>query len=153
MPIDVHAHYVPPQLIDAVASRGKDIGVRLVRSDGSAHPHRRAVGVFTSRPAAGAFARPRTNAPAFRQNDLVARSVLANRATPADDTRHVLDNVAWHALTGTQEAFAEGSGTARRYRREVSVFHALVDDEATSWKDLQELVHPDGTAIVFRALP
>jgi aminocarboxymuconate-semialdehyde decarboxylase len=35
MPIDVHAHYVPPQLIEAVASRGKDIGVRLVRSDGA----------------------------------------------------------------------------------------------------------------------
>ena len=27
MPIDVHAHYVPPQLIDAVAGRGKEIGV------------------------------------------------------------------------------------------------------------------------------
>jgi aminocarboxymuconate-semialdehyde decarboxylase len=36
MPIDIHAHYVPPQLIDAVAARGKDIGVRLVRSDGAA---------------------------------------------------------------------------------------------------------------------
>ena len=35
MPIDTHAHYVPPQLIDAVAARGKDIGVRLVRSDGA----------------------------------------------------------------------------------------------------------------------
>jgi aminocarboxymuconate-semialdehyde decarboxylase len=35
MPIDVHAHYVPPQLIDAVAVRGKDIGVRLVLSDGA----------------------------------------------------------------------------------------------------------------------
>jgi aminocarboxymuconate-semialdehyde decarboxylase len=32
MPIDVHAHYVPPQLIDAVAARGSGIGVRLVRS-------------------------------------------------------------------------------------------------------------------------
>ena len=30
MPIDIHAHYVPPQLIDAVAARGKDIGVRLL---------------------------------------------------------------------------------------------------------------------------
>ena len=29
MPIDVHAHYVPPQLIEAVAARGKEIGVRL----------------------------------------------------------------------------------------------------------------------------
>ena len=30
MPIDVHAHYVPPQLVDAVAARGKEMGVRLV---------------------------------------------------------------------------------------------------------------------------
>jgi aminocarboxymuconate-semialdehyde decarboxylase len=35
MPIDIHAHYVPPQLIDAIAARGKDIGVRLVPSDGA----------------------------------------------------------------------------------------------------------------------
>ena len=35
MPIDIHAHYVPPQLIDAVAARGKDIGVRLVPSGGA----------------------------------------------------------------------------------------------------------------------
>ena len=37
MPIDVHAHYVPPQLIDAIAVRGKDISVRLLRS-GDAPP-------------------------------------------------------------------------------------------------------------------
>ena len=37
MPIDIHAHYVPPQLIDAVAARGKDIGVQLVQS-GEATP-------------------------------------------------------------------------------------------------------------------
>src|SRR3954462_9493555 len=35
MPIDVHAHYVPPQLIDAIAARGKDIGVQLVQSGGA----------------------------------------------------------------------------------------------------------------------
>ena len=35
MPIDVHAHYVPPQLIDAAATRGKEIGVRLVPSAGA----------------------------------------------------------------------------------------------------------------------
>ena len=35
MPIDIHAHYVPPQLIDAVATRGKDVGVRLVPSVGA----------------------------------------------------------------------------------------------------------------------
>jgi aminocarboxymuconate-semialdehyde decarboxylase len=32
VPIDVHAHYVPPQLIDAVAATGQEIGVRLVQS-------------------------------------------------------------------------------------------------------------------------
>jgi len=37
MPIDVHAHYVPPQLLAAVAARGKDIGVALARS-GDAPP-------------------------------------------------------------------------------------------------------------------
>lgn len=37
MPIDVHAHYVPPQLIDAVLARGKEIGVRLVKA-GDAPP-------------------------------------------------------------------------------------------------------------------
>ncbi len=35
MPIDIHAHYVPPQLIAAIDARGKDIGVRLARSDGA----------------------------------------------------------------------------------------------------------------------
>src|SRR5215475_940412 len=37
MPIDVHAHYVPPQLIDAITARGRDIGVQLTRS-GDAPP-------------------------------------------------------------------------------------------------------------------
>ena len=37
VPIDIHAHYVPPQLIEAIAARGQDIGVRLARS-GDAPP-------------------------------------------------------------------------------------------------------------------
>lgn len=32
MPIDVHAHYIPPQLISAAAARGADIGVTLLPS-------------------------------------------------------------------------------------------------------------------------
>jgi aminocarboxymuconate-semialdehyde decarboxylase len=36
MPIDIHAHYVPPQLIDAITARGKDIGIQLVRSGDAA---------------------------------------------------------------------------------------------------------------------
>jgi hypothetical protein len=57
---------------------GSDL--RVVRADGSRHRTLHAVGAFTSRPAAGAFARPNTNAPAFRQNDAVARSVLQGLA-------------------------------------------------------------------------
>jgi aminocarboxymuconate-semialdehyde decarboxylase len=33
VPIDSHAHYVPPQLIAAIAARGAEIGVRLVPAD------------------------------------------------------------------------------------------------------------------------
>jgi hypothetical protein len=55
--------------------------MRILRADGGADQARRALGTFTSRPAAGAFARPRTNAPSFRQNDLVARSILSALAS------------------------------------------------------------------------
>jgi hypothetical protein len=51
-------------------------GLHLVDGQRRAHPRRLAVGVHTSRPAAGAFARPGTNAPSFRQNDEVARHAL-----------------------------------------------------------------------------
>ena len=55
-------------------SVGPDL--RLVDAAGAAHPRRFALGIHTSRPAAGTFARPRTNALPFRQNDAVARTVL-----------------------------------------------------------------------------
>jgi aminocarboxymuconate-semialdehyde decarboxylase len=38
MPIDVHAHYIPPQLIEAVAEWGADIGVKLLRSNDGSPP-------------------------------------------------------------------------------------------------------------------
>jgi aminocarboxymuconate-semialdehyde decarboxylase len=34
LPIDIHAHYIPPQLVAAVKARGSDIGVRFVPADG-----------------------------------------------------------------------------------------------------------------------
>lgn len=64
-----------------VVVTGDDL--RLAGADGTGHPRRHALGVFTNRPAAGAFARPRTNAPAFRQNDAVARSLLTTLAAVA----------------------------------------------------------------------
>jgi hypothetical protein len=64
-----------------VVVTGADL--RRAGAAGAGHPRRHALGVFTNRPAAGAFARPRTNAPAFRQNDVVARSVLRTLAAVA----------------------------------------------------------------------
>jgi len=37
MPIDVHAHYVPPNILEAVEQRAKEFGVTMVR-----HPPSRA---------------------------------------------------------------------------------------------------------------
>ena len=50
--------------------------LHLVDAAGRSHARRFALGIHTSRPASGTFARPRTNALPFRQNDAVARSVL-----------------------------------------------------------------------------
>ena len=61
--------------------------LRVVDGAGVAHPRRHALGAFTSRPAAGAFSRPRTNAPAFRQNDAVARVVLGELAAASAAAR------------------------------------------------------------------
>ncbi|MEU6659167.1 FAD/NAD(P)-binding protein [Streptomyces sp. NPDC046821] len=62
---------------------------RIQHWDGSAHPRRFALGPHTNARGAGAFTRPRTNSPSFRQNDATARAVLtllgdlACRATAA----------------------------------------------------------------------
>jgi hypothetical protein len=75
---------------DWTANTGKlltDPELRVVTASGAPHPRRFAVGTFTSRPAAGAFARPRTNAPSFRQNDALARTVLRDLAALDDGDR------------------------------------------------------------------
>lgn len=62
---------------------------RVLGPDGSPHPARWAIGPFTTAPFAGAFSRPGTDAPAFRENDRVARAVLdalADRAADANET-------------------------------------------------------------------
>lgn len=49
---------------------------RIVRTDGSVHPRRYAIGPFTTAPFAGAFSRPGTNALSFRENDAVALAMV-----------------------------------------------------------------------------
>ncbi len=64
---------------------------------------------------------------------------------------HVLDNPAWHALSGPQATVAEGNGLALRYDPEVSVFAAVPDEPAAEhWDALHELVGPNAAAVVVR---
>lgn len=49
---------------------------RLINERGEEDPARFAVGPYTTGKAFAAFARPHTNAPAFRQNDVLAREIL-----------------------------------------------------------------------------
>ncbi|MFB8027930.1 MULTISPECIES: FAD/NAD(P)-binding protein [unclassified Streptomyces] len=50
---------------------------RILDLDGSPHPRRFALGPCTTARSGGAFVRPRTGGPAFRQNDATARTALA----------------------------------------------------------------------------
>ncbi|MFD3910181.1 FAD/NAD(P)-binding protein [Streptomyces sp. NPDC058603] len=49
---------------------------RLLERDGTPHPRRFALGPNTTARSSGAFTRPRTGGPAFRQNDATARAAL-----------------------------------------------------------------------------
>lgn len=51
---------------------------------GAPHPRRTALGPHTNGRSYAAFARPRTNAPAFRQNDATARALLHALAQPPE---------------------------------------------------------------------
>ncbi|MER5554298.1 FAD/NAD(P)-binding protein [Streptomyces sp. NPDC002793] len=50
---------------------------RILDRDGRPHPRRFALGPYTTARSSGAFTRPRTGGPAFRQNDATARAALA----------------------------------------------------------------------------
>jgi len=67
-----------------------------------------------------------------------------------DPAAHVLDNAPWHSLTGAHAEFAEGSGFARRYQPDVSVFSALPDNSEAGWADLADLVGPGAQAVLFQ---
>ena len=65
-----------------------------------------------------------------------------------------LDNPVWHALTGPQAQFSEGSGLALRYPPDVATFSALPDEVGTeAWAALAALVGPGGAAVIFRPAP
>lgn len=62
---------------------------------------------------------------------------------------HILDNVAWAALSGPQAAWAEVSGKARRFPVDVSPFCAIANQkDPQCWADLAKLVGPGGNAVL-----
>ncbi len=64
---------------------------RLLDRDGRPHPRRFALGPHTEARGSGAFTRPRTGGPAFRQNDATARAALTflgALASRGRDTEH-----------------------------------------------------------------
>ncbi len=65
---------------------------------------------------------------------------------------HVLDDVAWHALTGPQAhlALTSGDRRARRYRPAVGPFCGVERLDAAGWRAVAELVGPGGVAVFLR---
>lgn len=65
-----------------------------------------------------------------------------------------LDNPVWHALSGPQAQYSEGSSLALRYQTDVAAFAALPDEVgADAWDALARLVGPGQVAVVFRPAP
>ena len=65
-----------------------------------------------------------------------------------------LDNPVWHALTGPQAEFSEGSSLALRYQTDVAAFAALPDSVGPdAWNALAQIVGPGGAAVLFRPAP
>ena len=62
-----------------------------------------------------------------------------------------LDNPVWHALTGPQAGFSQGTGLALRYEPEVGAFAGLPDEPtAEAWDALAALLGPATSGVVFR---
>jgi ribosomal protein S18 acetylase RimI-like enzyme len=65
---------------------------------------------------------------------------------------HVLDDMAWHALTGPHTGLAEATpdGLARRYREDIAPFCGVGGLDGPGWAALGELVGPGGVAVFLR---
>lgn len=80
-----------------------------------------------------------------------AVSARASAGAPHADAV-VLDNAAWHALTGPHASFAIGDDLARRYPDDVSPFVAVRSfDDPRVWDALRELLGP-GTEAALSGL-
>src|SRR5580698_8920901 len=64
-------------------------------------------------------------------------------------TMHPLDNIIWQALTTRHVRFAEGSGQARRFIREVTSLAGFAEPSLEGYASLGRIVGVDGTAALF----
>ncbi len=62
-----------------------------------------------------------------------------------------LRNAVWHSLVGPQSDHAEGTGLARRFHPDVSVFYAIDEPTADAWHDLAALADGRGRGAVQRS--
>ncbi|POX37357.1 adenylate cyclase [Streptomyces sp. Ru73] len=65
---------------------------RVLDRTGRPHPRRFALGPHTDARSSGAFTRPGTNAPSFRQNDATARTLLTFLAARIPEDHHAADH-------------------------------------------------------------
>ena len=86
--------------------------------------------------------------------DVAGTDAGARTASTATETSggHLLDNAVWHSLRTEQRDLAEldPTGTAARYRPELSPFHAVdvLDDDG--WAALATLAGPEEVVVLFR---
>ena len=66
---------------------------------------------------------------------------------------HPLDNPVWDALTHGQSGFSVGTGAARRYRSDISVFCGMPDSTDEAWSDLADLGGEERVVVLFRPGP
>ena len=66
------------------------------------------------------------------------------------DPRHPLDNVVWAALTSAHASFAQGSGLARHYPRDIAPFSAVTEPSARAYADLAAGLAAGVEARLFR---
>jgi aminocarboxymuconate-semialdehyde decarboxylase len=120
MPIDAHAHYVPRQLLSAVAAQGADIGVRLVQGSGAGAGAIAFEYGFSTRPLF-----PKLVEPAKARRDSLDRQGLDRQivATWPDMYGYGLEPgkcIAWHRLLNS--TFAEwANDNAERFSWMASV--------------------------------